>query len=244
MQVVSGSFSSRLSAWLGRWLLALVLSASGLAPAWGQKFGYIDTEFIMGKMPEYAQAQVELDKLSDTWKKEIEAQKRDVDKLYRTYQAEEVVLTEAMKKKRQDEILKKEQEIKAYETKQFGYEGQLFKKRIELNKPVQDKIFEAVEKVVKARKLDFMFDRNGDLTMLYANPTHDYTEFVLEELGLGTPDRNQPGSKGPVKTVAPPKTPTASTDPAFESDSGTPDAATGTRSRASKATKKASGEKP
>ena len=89
-----------------------------------------------------------------------------------------------------------------------------------------------------------MFDRNGDLTMLYANPTHDYTEFVLEELGLGTPDRNQSGPKGPVKTVAPPKTPTASTDPAFESDSGTPDAATGTRGKAAKATKKASGEKP
>ncbi|MVN75864.1 OmpH family outer membrane protein [Hymenobacter sp. HMF4947] len=230
---------------VARFLLVLLfLGAGALVPAWGQKFGYIDTEFIMTKLPEYAQAQVELNKLSDTWQKEIEAQKKDLDKLYRTYQAEEVVLTEAMKKKRQDEILKKEQEIKAYETKQFGYEGQLFKKRIELNKPVQDKIFEAVEKVVKARKLDFMFDRNGDLTMLYANPTHDYTEFVLEELGLGTPDRNQPGPKGPVKTVQPPKTPTASADPAFESDSGTPDDAAATPGKASKTPKAASKQKP
>lgn len=222
----------------------LFLATGALVPAWGQKFGYIDTEFIMTKLPEYAQAQVELNKLSDTWQKEIEAQKKDLDKLYRTYQAEEVVLTEAMKKKRQDEILKKEQEIKAYETKQFGYEGQLFKKRIELNKPVQDKIFEAVEKVVKARKLDFMFDRNGDLTMLYANPTHDYTEFVLEEMGLGTPDRNQPGPKGPVKTVQPPKTPTASADPAFESDSGTPDDAAAKPGKAPKTPKAASKQKP
>ena len=211
---------------VARSLLALVLLLA-CAPAWGQKFGYIDTEFIMGKMPEYALAQTELAKLTDTWQKEIEVQKKDLDKMYRTYQAEEVVLTEAMKKKRQDEILKKEQDIKAYESKQFGYEGQLFKKRVELNKPAQDKIFDAVEKVVKARKLDFMFDRNGDLTMLYANPTHDYTEFVLEELGLGSPTRNQPGPKGPVKTVVPPKTPNAnaSTDPKFETDSGTPEPA-------------------
>lgn len=227
---------------IARSLLALLLLAC--APAWGQKFGYIDTEFIMGKMPEYAQAQTELAKLTDTWQKEIEAQKKDLDKLYRTYQAEEVVLTEAMKKKRQDEILKKEQDIKAYESKQFGYEGQLFKKRVELNKPAQDKIFDAVEKVVKVRKLDFMFDRNGDLTMLYANPTHDYTEFVLEELGLGSPTRNQPGAKGPVKTVKLPKTPTASTDPNFESDSGTPDPAGSTKARPTKAAKAVAGEKP
>ena len=220
---------------VARYLLALLLLSS-FAPAWGQKFGYIDTEFIMGKMPEYAQAQTELAKLTDTWQKEIETQKKDLDQLYRTYQNEEVVLTEAAKKKRQAEIQLKEQEIKTYEAKQFGYEGQLFKKRVELNKPAQDKIFDAVEKVVKARKLDFIFDRNGDLTMLYANPTHDYTEFVLEELGLGSPTRNQPGPKGPVKTVTPPKTPTTSTDPAFESDSGPPDAAD-TADKAVRATK-------
>jgi outer membrane protein len=220
---------------VARFVLALLLLVA-CAPAWGQKFGYIDTEYIMGKMPEYAQAQVELAKLTDTWQKEIEAQEKDLDKLYRTYQAEEVVLTEAMKKKRQDEILKKEQDIKAYKTKQFGYEGQLFKKRVELNKPAQDKIFDAVEKVVKARKLDFMFDRTGDLTMLYANPTHDYTEFVLEEMGLSSPTRNQPGPKGPVKTVKPPRTPTASTDPSFESDSGTPEPAVTPKTRATKAT--------
>ncbi|MGI4864792.1 MAG: OmpH family outer membrane protein [Janthinobacterium lividum] len=195
------------------------------APAQAQRLGYIDTEFIMGKMPEYALAQVELNKISDTWQKEIEAQKKDLDKMYRNYQNEEVVLTEPMKKKRQDEILKKEQEIKAYQTKQFGYEGQLFKKRAELNKPVQDKIFEAVEKMVKAKKLDIVLDKASELTMIYTNPTFDYTEYVLEELGLASPDRNQPAPKGPVKTVAPPRTPgTAgrSTDPRFPTDSGAP----------------------
>ncbi|TVT40338.1 OmpH family outer membrane protein [Hymenobacter setariae] len=206
-------------------------------PAQAQRLGYIDTEFIMSKMPEYAQAQTELNKLSDTWQKEIEAQQKDIDKMYRTYQAEEVVLTEPMKKKRQDEMLKKEQELKAYRTKQFGYEGQIFKKRQELNKPVQDKIFEAVEKVVKAKKLDIVLDKASDLTMIYTNPTFDYTEYVLEELGLASPDRNQPGPKGPVRTVTPPKTPAANaatkatTDSQFESDSGPPEAPAGTKTR-------------
>ena len=199
--------------------LLLLLVASG---AQAQKFGWVDSEFIMAKMPEYAKAQAELNLVSDTWQKEIEAQRKDLEKLHRNYQAEEVVLTEAMKKKRQDEILKKEQDIKLYQNKQFGYEGQLFKKRQELNKPVQDKVFEAVEKVAKKKQLAVLFDKSGDLTMLYTNPAHDYTEFVLEELGLGAEDRNQPGPKGAVKTVAPPKTPI---DPNFESDSGTPEPA-------------------
>ena len=137
-------------------------------------------------------------------------------------------------------MLKKEQELKAYRTKQFGYEGQIFKKRQELNKPVQDKIFEAVEKMVKAKKLDIVLDKSSDLTMIYTNPTFDYTEYVLEELGLASPDRNQPGPKGAVKTVTPPKTPGAAgtttttkptTDSPFESDSGTPEVPAGTKKR-------------
>lgn len=206
----------------GGLLLALML-LTGVSSVRAQKFGWVDSEFIMAKMPEYAKAQQELSVMSDTWQKEIEAQQKDLDKLYHNYSAEEVVLTEPMKKKRQDEILKKEQDIKAYRNKQFGYEGQLFKKRQELTKPVQDKVFEAVEKVAKKKQLAVLFDKSGDLTMLYTNPAHDYTEFVLEELGLGAEDRNQPGPKGPLKTVAPPKTPV---DPNFESDSGAPETTT------------------
>ncbi len=204
-------------------LVALLVGVPG---AQAQKFGYVDSEFIMSKMPAYAQAQQELEVLSQTWQKEIEAQKKDVDKLHRTYQAEEVVLTEAMKKKRQDEIQLKEQEVKAYQNKLFGFEGQLFKKRQELNKPVQDQVFEAMEKVAKKKQLGIIFDKAGDLTMLYTNPAHDYTEFVLEELGLGAEDRNQPGPKGAVKTVTPPKTPA---DGTFESDSGQPDTSSETK---------------
>lgn len=237
---------------VARFLLAGLLLL-GAAPAWCQRFGYVDTDYILGKMPEYGQAQAELAKLTDTWQKEISAQKLDIDKMYRTYQAEEVVLTEAMKKKRQDEILLKEKELKDYEAKQFGFEGQLFKKRIDLNKPAQDKIFDAIEKVAKLKKLDMVFDRNGDLTLLYASPTHDYTEYVMEELGLAKPTQNQPGKKGPVKTITLPKTPAtaateqkagASADPAFESDSGTPDAPAPTGRRGTKAAKATGSGKP
>jgi outer membrane protein len=190
--------------------LAILLTAPA---ALAQKFGYVDSEFIMSKMPAYAQAQQELNTLSATWQKEIESQKKDLDKLYRTYQSEEVLLTEPMKKKRQDEILKKEQDVKAYQNKIFGYEGQLFKKRQELTKPVQDQVFEAVEKVAKKKQLGIIFDKAGDLTMLYTNPIHDYTEFVMEELGLASEDRNQPAQKGAVRTVAKPTTPDGDTDP-------------------------------
>ena len=220
----------------GGLLLACLLLLAGTG-ARAQKFGWVDSEFIMGKMPEYAKAQLELNALSDTWQKEIEVQRKDIEQLHRTYQAEEVVLTEPMKKKRQDEILKKEQDAKAYQNKQFGYEGQLFKKRQELNKPVQDKVFEAVEKVAKKKSLAVLFDKSGDMTMLYTNPAHDYTEFVLEELGLGAEDRNQPGPKGAVKTVATPKTPI---DPNFESDSGTPESTAGGKSAAKPKTTKSS----
>ena len=219
----------------GGLLLAVLLLIGTTLEANAQKFGWVDSEFIMAKMPEYAKAQQELNLLSDTWQKEIEAQQKDLEKLYHNYQAEEVVLTEPMKKKRQDEILKKEQEIKAYRNKQFGYEGQLFKKRQELNKPVQDKVFEACEKVAKQKQLAVLFDKSGDLTMLYTNPAHDYTEFVLEALGLGAEDRNQPGKKGDVKHVDPPKTPV---DPNFESDSGTPEPVKGTKAAPVRPTKK------
>ena len=204
-------------------LAALLVLLAASNPLAAQKFGYVDSEYIMSKMPEYAQAQTELNNLSQNWQKDIESQKKDLDKLYRTYQAEEVLLTEPMKKKRQDEILKKEQDVKAYQNKIFGYEGQLFKKRQELTKPVQDRVFEGIEKVAKKKQLAIMFDKSGDLTMLYTNPVHDYTEFVLEELGLASEDKNQTAQKGSVKTVSVPKTPAGDEPQADEAkESATP----------------------
>jgi outer membrane protein len=168
--------------------LLIVASLFGLPFANAQKFGYIDSDFILSKMPEYAKAQSEIDQLSAAWQKEIEDMQRKVESLYATFAAEQVLLTEEMKKERQDEIRKRENELKDYQKKVFGFEGLFFLKKQELIKPLQDKVFDAVEKVAKANRLAIIFDKAGELVMIYTDPRHDYTDFVLEELGLGDPN--------------------------------------------------------
>ena len=160
----------------------------GLNFAKAQKFGYIDTNFILGKMPEYAKAQSEIDQLSAGWQKEVEDMSRNVENLYSSLKAEEVLLTDEMKAERLDGIHKKEAELKEYQRKVFGFGGLFFLKKQELIKPLQDKVFEAVEKVAKQNRLAIVFDKSGELVMIYTDPRHDYTDFVLEELGLGDPN--------------------------------------------------------
>ncbi len=172
---------------LAGFLLAHVLQA--------QKFGYIDSNFILSKMPAYNKVQQEMDKYAVSWQKEIETLQQQVDKLKQDYKAEEVLLTEEMKRKRQSEIDKKETELREYQRKVFGYEGMMFKRRQELMRPIQDEVFTAVEKVSKAKGLQIMFDKSGDLVMIYTNPVHDYTEYVIEELGLASERQNTPGNR-------------------------------------------------
>lgn len=189
-----------------RFLLFLFCFVSQLAVA--QKFGYIDSKFILGKMPEYKQASSELGSQSQKWQKEIEALRADVDKLRKEYMAEEVLLTEDMKKERQTAIAKKDKDAKDAQNKAFGFEGLYFLKKQELVKPLQDKIFDAVEKVCKKKKLAIMFDKAGDLVMIYTNPAHDYTDFVLEELGLGDKDDTvNDSNKGPSGNKSNPDNP-------------------------------------
>ena len=168
--------------------LFIAFLAFGLNFATAQKFGYIDSDFILNKMPDYAKAQNEIDQLSASWQKEVEDMQKKVEGLYSAYQAEQVLLTEAMKQERLDEIKKKETELKEYQKKVFGFGGLFFLKKQELIKPLQDKVFDATEKVAKANRLAIIFDKAGELVMIYTDPRHDYTDFVLEELGLGDPN--------------------------------------------------------
>ena len=165
-----------------------VITLFGLNFANGQKFGYIDTNFILSKMPEYSKAQSEIDQLSAGWQKEVEDMSRNVETLYASLKAEEVLLTDEMKGERLDLIHKREAELKEYQRKVFGFGGLFFLKKQELIKPLQDKVFEAVEKVAKQNRLAIVFDKSGELVMIYTDPRHDYTDFVLEELGLGDPN--------------------------------------------------------
>ncbi len=150
-----------------------------------QKWGYIDAAYILEKMPEYEEVQLELEKVSKQWQDEIAAMRQEIQNLYDAYQAEEVLLTEEMKSERMTAIREKEDASKEYHRKVFGYEGLFFLKKKELLKPVQDKLFDAVEKVAKSKRLELVFDKSGDYAIIYSNPVHDYTDFVLEELGLG-----------------------------------------------------------
>lgn len=155
---------------------------------YGQKVGYIDSEFILSKMPEYKKAQEDLNKISGKWQKEVDDKYKEILKLKDDFNAAEVLLTEDIRKERLDTISKKEKFVKELQNKYFGYEGMLFLKRQELAKPVQDKLFLAVQKVSRSKQVQIMFDKSGDIVMIYTDPKHDYTDYVLEELGLG--DKN------------------------------------------------------
>ncbi|MDX5324807.1 MAG: OmpH family outer membrane protein [Bacteroidota bacterium] len=149
----------------------------------GQRFAYVDSDFILSQIPEYNQAQEQLDQLSKKWEGEIASLYSEVEALRQAYQAEKVLLTEEMQKEREAIIARKEQEARNLQLKYFGADGELFKKRKELVKPIQDQVYNAVQEVARRRKLDFVFDKSSELIMLYANPDNDVSDEVLEKLG-------------------------------------------------------------
>jgi len=155
------------------------------SPAMAQKFGYINSDFVLQKMPEYQEAQLQIDQLATGWQGEIQSKQLEIDEMYSELKAEEVLLTEEMKQERMETIHQMESKLKEYTQKVFGFEGLLYLKKKELIKPVQDQVFEAVEKVAQQNKLQIVFDKSGDMVMIYTDPIHDYTDYVLDELGLG-----------------------------------------------------------
>ena len=161
--------------------LSAVWAAS---PAHAQKFGYVDTEFVVSKLPEYQKALTEIDKFADQWSKDIQDKYVEIDKLQKAYQAEEILLTDDMKRERQRIISDKEREARDYNNKVFGYQGLLYEKKKELMKTPMELVIRAVEKICQQKKLDFMFDKASDFVMLYTNPRHDYSDYVMEELGI------------------------------------------------------------
>lgn len=160
----------------------------GLNFVHAQRFGYIDTDFILSKMPDHRKAQEEIDQLTEAWAKEVDDMNKEIKSMYNALQAEQVLLTEEMKNERTGAIAKKEEEMKEYQKKVFGFGGLLFLKKQELMKPVQDKVWDAVDKVAKQNNLAIVFDKAGELVMIYTDPRFDYTDFVLDELGLGDPN--------------------------------------------------------
>jgi len=148
-----------------------------------QNFGYVDSEYILENIPDYKEAQEELDKLSIEWQKQLERRYSEIDKMYKNYQAEQILLTEDMKLKREDEIVKKEKAAKEYQKQKFGVNGELFQKRKELVKPLQDDVYKAISSIATYKKLGVVFDKASALTMLYTNPKYNISDDVLKKMG-------------------------------------------------------------
>lgn len=148
-----------------------------------QKFAYVDTEYILNKIPEFKQAQDKLDDFSEDWQEEIEAKYSEVEEMYRAYQQDKVLLTDEMKIKREEAIINKESEAKNLQQKYFGPEGSLYLKRQELIRPIQDKIFDAIQKLAANNKYQIVFDSSSDLIMLYKNANLDKSDQVLKLMG-------------------------------------------------------------
>jgi outer membrane protein len=161
----------------------LVLLATSFAQA-QQRYCFIDSKYILEKISDYKDAQTKLDNLSKTWQDEIDAKMADVEKMYKGYQAEKPMLSDDMRNKRQDEIVAKEKEAKDLQKQRFGYEGDLFKKRQELVKPIQDRVFNAVQKMASTKGFELVFDKSGGVTLFYADPKLDKSDEVLKILGI------------------------------------------------------------
>jgi len=148
-----------------------------------QKFAYVDSQFILEHIPEYKQAKQELDNISYQWQEEIETAYQDIDKLYRAYQTDKVLLTDKMRQDREDEIIEKEKEVKELQQQKFGTDGELYKKQQELIRPIQNLIYNAIQEYAEQGRYSIIFDKSSDLLMLYADENLDKSEKILDYLG-------------------------------------------------------------
>jgi outer membrane protein len=162
----------------------LILAAAMTGFAHAQKFGYVDSKAILGQMEEYTAAQEEIEALSQKWQRELEEMYTNIEKLYEDYKAEEMLLTEDVRVQRQEDIFEAERKAKEFKQAKFGYEGELVKVQADKIRPVQEKVFNAIEEVAKERKLDFMLDKSANSGILYSNSAFDRTDDVKIKLGL------------------------------------------------------------
>jgi outer membrane protein len=168
-------------------LLALGVFVGSFYGAQAQKYCTLDSKYILENISEYKDAQKKLDEISSQWQKEVDAKFADIDRLYKSYQAEQVMLSEEMKQRRQNDIVEKEKQAKELQRKHFGQEGDLFKKRQELVKPVQDKVYNAVQKLAVAKGYDLIFDKSAGISVFYSDPKLDKSIDILKDLGVTSP---------------------------------------------------------
>lgn len=164
-------------------LLSIAFLSLALA-SHAQRYAIIDTKYILGKIPEYKDADTKLQQIGAQWQKEIDDKQAALDKMYKNYEAEQFMLTDDLKKKREDELFLREKEVRDLQKRRFGYEGDLFKERQKLVKPIQDKVYNAIQKMAIAKAYDFVLDKSEGITIIFADPKLDKSEDVLRELGI------------------------------------------------------------
>jgi outer membrane protein len=162
-------------------IFSVILFVTGVASA--QKYGFIDSEYILSNIPAYNAAQDQLNQISGQYQKELETMHAEIEQMYKDFQAESVLLSEDMKRKREDVIMSKEKEYKELQRKYFGPNGDLFKKRQGLIKPIQDDIFNAIQSIAGDGSYAIIFDKAGGTTLFYTNPKFDLSDQVLQKLG-------------------------------------------------------------
>jgi len=148
-----------------------------------QRYAFVDTEYILGNIPEYADGQQQLDDLSAKWQREIEKKYQEIDQLYKEFQADAALMPEEMKQQREEEIIQQEKAVKDLQRQRFGQNGDLYKKRQELIKPIQEKIYNAIEEIATDKSYAFVFDKAENPKMLFADPRYDISDQVLETMG-------------------------------------------------------------
>lgn len=165
-------------------LLTLVVAAGFALAGSAQKFALIDMEYILKNVPQYEMANEQLNQVSQRWEKEIVALQKEAETMYKNYQADMVFLTQEQQNKRAEEVAAKEKEVAELRSKYFGPEGELYKKRQSLMKPIQENIYNAVKAVSEERKYQVIFDRASSQSIIFASPTIDVSNEVLAKLGF------------------------------------------------------------
>ena len=151
--------------------------------SYAQKYAFVDTEYILGNIPAYKAAQEQLDQLSNQYQKELEGIQAELEQMYNDFRAESVLLSDDLKRKREDVIVTREKEYRTLQQKYFGREGELFKKRQSLVKPIQDDIYNTIKTLAAEGNYAVIFDKSGGLTMLYTDPKYDLSDQILEKMG-------------------------------------------------------------
>ncbi|MGV3703891.1 MAG: OmpH family outer membrane protein [Arcticibacter sp.] len=162
-------------------VLALFCLVSG--SAFAQRFAYVDSEYILDHIPEYVAAEKQLEATSKQWQQQVDARLAEVEKMYKAYQGDLALLTPEVRRERENAIVEKEKAAKEFQRVKFGFEGDLYKQRIKLIQPVQERVARAIEAVAESNQLDMILDKNSEVILLYASPRLDKSDEVITRLG-------------------------------------------------------------